>query len=139
MKLIYPARFQKEPEGGYFVQFIDIPEAMTDGDTIEEAELNAREALSGILGFRLDNGQEIPYPSLAEGDDVRLIAPDAQVQSALLIRKERGDQPLSVLARALDTSWPAAQRLENPHHWPTLRQLDRAAAVLGKRLILCLE
>jgi len=29
-----------------------------------------------------------------------------------------------------------AQRLENPKHSPTLKQLGRAAAALGKRLIL---
>ena len=33
----------------------------------------------------------------------------------------------------------AAQRLEDPHHWPSLKQLDRAAKVLGKRLVLSLE
>lgn len=139
MKPVYPARFSKEEEGGYFIQFIDIPEAMTDGETMEEAELNAREALSGVLGFRLDNNQEIPTPSTHGGDDVRYVAPDAQIQAAILIRVQRGIQPLSVLARALDTSWLAAKRLEDPHHWPTLKQLDRAAAVMGKRLVLCLE
>jgi antitoxin HicB len=139
MKPVYPARFNKEDEGGFFVQFIDIPEAMTDGETMEEAELNAREALSGVLGFRLDNNQEIPEPSIHEGDDIRYIAPDAQVQAAILIRAQRGSQPLSVLARALDTSWPAAKRLEDPHHWPTLKQLGWAAAVMGKRLVLSME
>jgi hypothetical protein len=33
----------------------------------------------------------------------------------------------------------AAQRMENPRHSPTLRQLERAAAALGKRLVLALE
>ncbi len=139
MKPVYPAWFTKEAKGGYVVQFVDIPEAMTDGETMEEAEMNAREALSGVLGYKLDSNQEIPSPSTVEDINIRYIVPDAQVQAAILIRKQRGDQPLSVLARALDTSWPAAQRLEDPHHWPTLKQLDRAAAVMGKRLVLCLE
>ena len=43
------------------------------------------------------------------------------------------------LARSLETSWPSAQRLENPRHSPTLRQLEKAAAALGKRLVLALE
>lgn len=46
---------------------------------------------------------------------------------------------LSDLSRALGTSWPSAARLEDPRHWPSLRQLDRAAAALGKRLVLTLE
>jgi hypothetical protein len=36
-------------------------------------------------------------------------------------------------------TWPSAQRLENPRHSPTLRQLEKAAAALGKRLVLALE
>ena len=43
------------------------------------------------------------------------------------------------LARALETSWPAAKRLEDPTQWPSLKTLDRAAAALGKRLVLSLE
>jgi antitoxin HicB len=46
---------------------------------------------------------------------------------------------LAELARSLQTSWPSAQRLENPRHSPTLRQLEKAAAALGKRLVLALE
>jgi antitoxin HicB len=57
----------------------------------------------------------------------------------LLIRRARGDRSLAELARALETSWPSAQRLENPRHSPTLRQLEKAAAALGKRLVLALE
>jgi len=43
------------------------------------------------------------------------------------------------LARALETSWPQAKRLEDPHHWPSLKTLDRAVRVLGKRLVLSIE
>lgn len=46
---------------------------------------------------------------------------------------------MSDVARALETSWAAAQRLEDPNHWPSLKQIDRAAHVLGKRLVISLE
>jgi antitoxin HicB len=68
-----------------------------------------------------------------------LIAPDARTQAARRIRRACGERSRAELARALDTSWPLAQRLENPRHSPTLRQLERAAAALGKRLVLALE
>jgi predicted RNA binding protein YcfA (HicA-like mRNA interferase family) len=51
----------------------------------------------------------------------------------------RGDRSFADLARALETSWPVAKKLEDPRHWPSLRALDRAAAALGKRLVLALE
>ena len=111
---------------------------MTDGETLDEALFNASEALSGILGWMLDENQPIPDPSPA-GDGRVLVAPDARTQAALLIRRARGERSLAELARALETSWPSAQRLENPRHSPTLRQLEKAAAALGKRLVLALE
>jgi antitoxin HicB len=39
----------------------------------------------------------------------------------------------------LETSWPSAKRLEDASHWPSLKTLDRAAAALGKKLVLVLE
>jgi antitoxin HicB len=59
----------------------------------------------------------------------------------LLVRTLRQAQGKSVadMARALHTSWPAAQRLEQPRANPTLRQLERAADALGKRLVITLS
>jgi antitoxin HicB len=99
MKPVYPARFSKEDEGVCFVQFIDIPEAMTDGETMEEAELNAREALSRELGFKLDNNLEIPVPSPHEGDDIRYIVPDARCRRLFLFGRN--------VAVSRSPSWPA--------------------------------
>ncbi|CDI04389.1 conserved hypothetical protein [Candidatus Competibacter denitrificans Run_A_D11] len=138
MEIRYPAVLEPEEGGGFFVRFLDVEGAMTDGETLDEALFNASEALSGILGWMLEENQPLPTPSPAE-EGLYLIAPDARTQAALLIRQARGDRSLAELARALETSWPSAQRLENPRHSPTLHQLERAAAALGKRLVLALE
>lgn len=138
MEIRYPAVLEPEESGGFFVRFIDVEGAMTDGETLDEALFNASEALSGILGWMLDDNRPIPEPSPA-GEGMYLIAPDARTQAAMLIRRARGERSLAELARALETSWPSAQRLENPRHSPTLRQLEKAAAALGKRLVLALE
>ena len=139
MKLLFPATFEPQPEGGFTVVFIDLPEAITEGDTEDEAMLHAQEVLSFTLRGRIEDGQAIPAPTMAKGKLVRFVAPDTQSQSAALLRLARGDRPLSDMARALETSWAAAQRLEYPRHWPSLKQIDRAAKVLGKRLVLSLE
>ena len=86
----------------------------------------------------MDEGQDIPAPSQSR-EAVYLVSPDAKTQAALLLRQARGNRTLADLARALETSWPQVQRLEDPHHWPSLKTLDRAARVLGKRLVLSLE
>jgi len=135
----YAATLSKQVEGGFTVTFPDIPEAITEGDTIEEARFNAAEALSLALSVRIELGDVIPPPTPPADANMEWVEPDAAVQAAMLVRTTRGSRPLADLARAPGSSWPAAQRLENPRHSPTLKQLERAAAALGKRLILAFE
>lgn len=138
MKITYPARFEPQEGGGFLVQFVDLDNAFTEGATEEEALFNATEVLTLILEDRMESGIAIPIPSAGTTQTVD-IAPEASVQSALLIWFARNGRPLSEIARSLQTSWAAVQRLEDPHHWPSLKQLDRAARVLGKRLVLSFE
>ena len=137
MNFSYPYTVTPQEPIGFLVQFVDFEEGFTEGDTLEEAAFNAAEVLSGVVACRLDQGQSIPQPSLAEGRP--LASPSVSVQSALLMRQARGDRSMAELARGLDTSWAAAQRLEDPDHWPSLKQLDRAIRLLGKRLVLSVE
>ncbi|MGB5063518.1 MAG: type II toxin-antitoxin system HicB family antitoxin [Candidatus Competibacter sp.] len=138
MDIRYPATMEPQENGALLVRFVDLDDTFTEGDTLDEALFNAAEVLSAMLGCRLDHDLPVPDPSPA-GEGLVLIAPDARTQAALLIRRARGERSLAELARALETSWPSAQRLENPRHSPTLRQLEKAAAALGKRLVLALE
>lgn len=140
MNVTYPATitYNKEDKR-YLVQFIDLDEAITEGETLEEALFNAQEVLTLTLEGRIDEKQNIPQPSVSKRKNLYLVAPSARVQAALLIRFAKGDYTIAKVARLLDTSWPAIARLENPHHWPSLRQLERVAAAMGKRLILSLE
>jgi antitoxin HicB len=135
--LLYPALVTPEA-GGYFVAFVDLDEAFTSGETLEAALFNASEVLTLTLSGRMEEGQSVPQPSQNVGD-AHYIAPDAKTQAAALLRSARGGRSHADLARALATSWDVAKRLENPRHWPSLKSLDRAAAALGKRLVLALE
>jgi antitoxin HicB len=138
MDIRYPATVEAQDDGGYLVQFVDLPDTFTEGQTKEEALFNAAEVLSAMLAWRLDEAKDVPPPS-RKLRGVYYIAPDAKTQAAMLLRLARGERSLSELARALETSWPSAKRLEDPTHWPSLKTLDRAAAALGKRLVLTLE
>lgn len=138
MDIRYPARIERQDDGRYLVQFVDLEDAFTEGLTLEEALFNAVEVLSAILAWRLDAGLDLPAPSPA-GHGLYILAPDAKTQAAMLLRLARGERTIADLARVLETSWPAAKRLEDPKHWPSLKTLDRAASALGKRLVLTLE
>ena len=138
MDIRYPALFAAQEPSGFFVRFVDIPEAITQGETVEECKFNGAEVLSLILDEYVEQGREIPAPS-ARVKGAHYIAPDAKTQAALLVRRARVDRSLADVARVLGTSWPSAKRLEDPRHSPTLKQLEKAAAALGKRLVLSFE
>lgn len=138
MDIRYPATIEAQADGGFLARFVDLADTFTEGKTKEEAIFNASEVLSAMLAWRLDESKDVPAPSQNLAN-VQYIAPDAKTQAAMLLRLARGERTLSELARALETSWPAAKRLADPTHWPSLKTLDRAAAALGKRLVLTLE
>lgn len=65
-KLFYPAIFHKAEEGGFWVEFPDIPECMTQGDEMQQAYEMAAEALGLSLTTMEDTREEIPRASLPE-------------------------------------------------------------------------
>ena len=84
----YPAKITPD-EDGFIVDFPDLPGCLTQGDTIEEAQANAAEALSGYLASVNDRGLEYNDPSNLTGDDIYLIPVDADVALAITVKKLR--------------------------------------------------
>jgi predicted RNase H-like HicB family nuclease len=74
--LKYAVVFERSEDGyGAFVP--DLPGCVTVGDTIEEAESNIREAISGHIAAMVEHGERIPRPTtLAEYVEI----PDAVAQ-----------------------------------------------------------
>src|ERR1700679_3816223 len=56
----------KEEGGGFLVEYPDIPGCMSDGETIEEAIANGREALGDCIAVFKETGREIPKPGAVE-------------------------------------------------------------------------
>jgi antitoxin HicB len=54
----------KEEGGGYLVEYPDIPGCMSDGETIEEAIRNGREALRDCTEVFKESGRIIPKPGI---------------------------------------------------------------------------
>ncbi|MGH7058798.1 MAG: type II toxin-antitoxin system HicB family antitoxin [Stellaceae bacterium] len=58
----YLCRFRPEPEGGFTVTCPKLPPVVTYGQTLEEAQANAREAIELCLEVMREDGQPIPAP-----------------------------------------------------------------------------
>jgi len=54
----------KDEGGGYLVEYPDLPGCMSDGETIEEAIRNGREALRDCVEVFEESGRKVPKPSI---------------------------------------------------------------------------
>ena len=54
----------KEEGGGFLVEYPDIPGCMSDGETVEEAIANGREALRDCIDVFRETGRKLPKPSV---------------------------------------------------------------------------
>lgn len=134
MSIQYKAIITQEEDGRFFVQFPTINEAFTEGKTLSESLINAQEVLNLSLEGRLEDGIEIPPPNLEVcGENEYLIAPEASIQSALLIHFNRGNLSPTELANILEVS---IQEIENPRNNIKLRSLEKLAKIMGKNLIV---
>ena len=72
MKLVYPAVFTpcEQNKGGYTVEVPDLKGCVTEGDNLAEAIEMGIDAASGWVLDELENGNNIPEPSLQE--DIKL-------------------------------------------------------------------
>ena len=58
----YLCHFNPEPEGGFTVTCPKLPPVVTYGETLEEAQANAREAIELCLEVMREEGAPIPAP-----------------------------------------------------------------------------
>ena len=55
-----PLVFTPQPEGGFAVTSPVLPELLTEGDSLEEAFANVRDALAAVLELYSDEGRPLP-------------------------------------------------------------------------------
>ena len=136
--IAYPAKFKKAAEGGYVVEFIDIPSCVTEGNTLEEAKAMAKEAISAML-YSLDSRKmTIPEPSTVKGKGIYYIEPELKVAFAITLKKERERLGLSQkdIAERMNVNWAYYQRIENPRRTnPTLGTIEKLQKVFNRRFI----
>jgi antitoxin HicB len=56
----------KEEGGGYLIEYPDLPGCMSDGETVEEAINNGKEATQSWMEAALEEKREIPKPGSLE-------------------------------------------------------------------------
>ena len=134
--LAYPVILTPDKEaGGFVVTFPDIPEAITQGETVDEALAMAAEALETAKDFYFDGKRAVPMPSPAKRRQ-QVVALPLSVSAKVLLLNEMIRQQVrpSELARRLHTTPQEVNRLTNLHHTTKIDGIAGAMKVLGKTL-----
>jgi antitoxin HicB len=132
--LAYPIDVERDTNRTLLVTFPDLAEAVTFGEDESDALLRAIDALETVLAARIDDREDIPLPSPAEGRPC-VVLPALTTAKVLLYRamREAGIRKAE-LARRLGWHGPQIDRLLDLNHASRLDQIEAALAVLGKRL-----
>ncbi|MDE3021729.1 MAG: type II toxin-antitoxin system HicB family antitoxin [Pseudomonadota bacterium] len=132
---IYPVTLTPAKEGGFVVTFADIPEAITQGDTKEEAMTAAKDALETAMDFYFEDRRQVPLPSRAKKDQP-VVELAASLSAKILLLNEMLKQNVRAveLARRLNTTPQEVNRLTNLRHTTRIDGIAAALKVLGKHL-----
>jgi antitoxin HicB len=135
----YAAKFKNE-DGGYVVTFRDVPEAITEGDTKGEALLNAVDALESALSFYISDRQALPVPSKAKrGERVVELSALGMAKTALYEAMTAEEVSRADLARRLSCHLEQISRLLDLTHASKFEQLERALAVVNRKMVVTAE
>lgn len=133
----YFATFQ--PNGdGFIVTFADVPEAITEGDDLDEARANAQDALEvALLTYVLDE-QELPVPLSTTGEPVAVSARTA-VKIAFIEAFRHSGMTRVELARRLGKGENEVRRMLDPYHHTKLSSMEAGLRSLGKQLVISVQ
>jgi antitoxin HicB len=133
----YPAALTPDPDGGFTVTFRDVPEAITEGESREEALLRAEDALESALAMYIAAKEPLPASSDPNTNEemVRLSALGTAKTALYDAMREQG-VGRAELARRLRWHLPQVSRLLDLRHASRMEHVEAALAALGLRLIV---
>lgn len=133
----YPAALIPDPDGGFTVTFRDVPEAITEADTREEALLRAEDALESALALYIAAGEPLPAASEVEANEEMVpLSALGMAKAALYDAMREQSVGRAELARRLRWHLPQVSRVLNLGHASRMEQVEAALAALGLRLIV---
>lgn len=133
----YPASLAPDPDGGFTVTFRDVPAAITEGDTREEALLRAEDALESALAMYVAGNESLPLASEPEPDEAMVpLSALGMAKTALYEAMREQGVGRAELARRLRWHLPQVARVLDLRHASKMEQIETALAALGLRLIV---
>jgi len=130
----YPVKLTKQKEGGYLVQFPDLPEAITQGENIEDALNEAMDCLEEAIAHRIAKKLDIPAPSQRKRCKYVSLPTTFAAKTALYLAMKEKKLSNTSLAKKLDCDEKEVRRLLDPHYNSKLPRIEEALHMLGKKI-----
>lgn len=125
----------EKADNWYIINFPDMKNIQTSAETLEEAELMAKEALEGSLIVCLQKDLPIQEPKFEAGTPVEI---SPKIAFAIELRKARAQRTKREAAQTVGMTYQQYQRLENPYKTnPTLEMMYRLQKAFGCKF-MCL-
>ena len=138
---VYPATLTPEVhDGGFVVTFVDIPEAITQGDTVPEALQQAADCLDEALVGRIRRREAIPAASPVEAGQYAVAVPaHTAAKAALYLALGQAQLTQVELAARLHCDEKEVRRLLDPRHASRLSRMEAALAALGQQFVVSVQ
>lgn len=128
----FPVELTPDDNGTVMVTFPDLPGAITFGDDEADALRHAVDALESHLSAMIEDREDIPVASAADGRPTVRPHLIGMIKTAIYVAmRERGWRKAD-LARALDVNPRQVDRLLDLRHGSTVAQLEAALEACGK-------
>src|SRR2546429_1047673 len=137
-QFVYPATLTPDvQDGGFVVTFVDVPEAITQGDDVPASLHQAADCLEEAIAGRIRRRDDIPEPSPVQAGQYAVAVPAQTAAKAALHMALRQRQLTQVeLAARLQCDEKEVRRLLDPRHASKLSRLEAALALLGQQIVI---
>ncbi len=144
MRYVFPCNIVPDEEErkatgreAYLVTFPDVPEAITGGDSWEEAREMAEDGLGVALGIYVKARQDIPKPSPLNDGQVMIAVPPIIAAKLALYTAMRAQNITNVaLAAKLGIYESAVRRIVDPNHRSHISEVEKALRAVGRFLLI---
>lgn len=139
----YPVKLSRDGNE-YIVEFIDIPEAITTVDSLDDLQKYGLDALESALEFYAEDEAPIPFPSSIEeskGGDIHFVDVPLKTELWINLHNERIKSGISKaeLSEKTGIKLPNLIRILKYGSSVSSDKLANILSSIGKRVEVCIE
>ena len=140
-RFVYPATLTPDmKDGGFVVTFVDVPEAITQGDDRTDALREAADCLEEAIANQIGMGLLLPPSSPLRKRQCAVPLPaQTAAKAALYVALQEAQVTKAELAKRLGCDEKEVRRLLDPRHPSKLPRIESALAAVGQRLVVGLQ